>query len=108
MIEIHHSYVARVSGKANATFRWLAENPDKIPLPGKQYAAVTVYVTSRSEIQNLDFSRFVASFGPHLKKVELRRLKSRILFTVYGYDDTELELFEIPEVRRFYGTLQMI
>ncbi len=103
MIPSINSTIGSGSGKANATFRWLAENTDKLDSPGK--VETHLYVTGRSEIETLDFSRFVATFGPHLSRPKLRRLHGSVHFAVDGYDGTELDLFEIEEVRRFYRLL---
>ena len=106
MIEVHNPYVGPGSGKASATLRWLTENHDKRTAHGRPKASV--YITSRSEIETLDFSRFLTSFGPHLTKAALRRIHGKIIFAVDGYDDTGLDLFEIEEVRRFYSILNTI
>ena len=78
MIEVHNPYVGPGSGKASATLRWITENHDKLTAHGRPKASV--YITSRSEIETLDFSRFLTSFGPHLTKAALRRIHGKIIF----------------------------
>lgn len=67
-----------------------------------------VYVSNRREVENLDASRFMAAFGPQAGKQELLRLRGNVHFTVEGYDDCDDELYEIPQVRAFYGHLHTI
>jgi len=62
-----------------------------------------VYVTTKAEIENLDLSRFVITFGPRIQPEEALRMRARILFVVEGYDADSAELFEIPAVRRYYA-----
>ena len=107
MKRTNESYVVAGAGKMNATLRWISGGPHEIAASiGKpRGAGVTVYVTSRAEIETVDLTRFLTTFGPEARKSDLRRLRGKVLFTVDGYDDCDLDIFEIPEVRKFYDVL---
>ena len=64
MNQIHDSYVEQGAGKTNATLRWIAENHEKFPGAAGPKRTGIVYVTTREEVENLDFARFLANFGP--------------------------------------------
>lgn len=66
-----------------------------------------VYVTMRDEIEDMNLGRFLKHFGP-LGEGQWLPFIGRILFTVHGYEDDPRELFEIPEVRKFYAELNRI
>ena len=106
----NNSYFTPGSGKTDTTVRWIVQNPVKITgAKGTKYKpAGIVYVTTREEVENLDLTRFLANFGPEQTKPRLRQSHAQIFFTVSGYEDCELDLFEVPEVRRFYGLLHRI
>ena len=109
-MKINNSYLTPGSGKTNPTVRWVAQNPVKITgANGTKYKpAGIVYVTTREEVETLDVMRFLTNFGPEQPKSRLRQSHAQIIFTITGYEDSELDLFEIPEVRRFYGLLHEI
>jgi hypothetical protein len=67
-----------------------------------------VYVTTRKEVESQNLSRFIGNFGIHQSKSKLRQLHGRIIFTIDGYEDNEDELYEIPEVRRFYSAVHAV
>jgi hypothetical protein len=101
-------YVLPGAGKTMATVKWIEEHPHRIPRTKTNTEAIVVHVTTRHEITSLNTHRFLKTFGPNLPRDSLRKLRNQVFFTVSGYDDSELELFEIEEVRRYYATLHRI
>jgi len=61
-----------------------------------------VHVISRREIENFDISRLLNVAAPGCSKIQLNDSRGKVIFAVAGYDDTEQELCEIGEVRRFF------
>ena len=61
-----------------------------------------VFVISRNEIENRDFSRIRADLAVQQQPKELRKLIGKIILTVEGYDQCADELFEIPCVRDYF------
>lgn len=61
-----------------------------------------LYVIMRKEIETGDLRRFLANFGPQVENDRLRQIAGNISFTVHGYEDSEEEIFEIPEVRAYF------
>ena len=94
------SRIASDSGKTNPTLRWLAET--------HAHEAPVVYVTEREEVEKLDVSRFIAAFGPVQSQTKLREMFGRTFHTIHGYEDTDVPLYEIPEVRKFYAHLSKV
>ena len=102
-----HSRLTAGSGKTNQTVKQLVQHP-------MVYTASTgktkrmgeiVYVSSRKEVEGLDTSRFLANFGIHQSASRLRQIHGRIIYTIHGYDESDEEVYEIPEVRRFYAAV---
>lgn len=92
------------AGKFNATLIRLIRNaPRTKRKPQILKPKGTLYVTTKEEIESGDISRLLSTFSLERQKAELRPLCGRIHFTVGGYDHVEEELFEIPEVRSFFG-----
>jgi hypothetical protein len=96
-----HQALTRNAGKANAMLEAWANAP-------KGFKTGIVYVTTRREVESLDTSRFLATFRPEAGAKELWRLRSNVHFAVEGYEGTDAEIFEIPEVREFYGRLHQL
>jgi hypothetical protein len=93
--------VVRGGGKADALLHAFANLS-----PGHKTGIV--HVTTRDEVESLDTSRFLATFGPKAGRKQLRRLRANVHFTVAGYDGTDAELYEIPEVRKFYRRIHRL
>ena len=103
---IKSPFLTAGAGKTNPTLRSLAEYPMVYTSCGKiKRMGEIVYVTTREEVERRDISRFIANFGPKQPRQKLRQLRGRIIFTVDGYDGTDDDIYEIPEVRAFYATL---
>lgn len=69
----------------------------------KQKQAKYVYMLSRKEIENGDFTRLRSEFSLDLPPEKLRERIGASTVAVMGYDHTPDELFEIPEVRAYFG-----
>jgi hypothetical protein len=97
------------AGKTNPTVRQLTKYPMVYTATdGKtKRMGEIVYVTTREEVERLDLSRFVATFGIHQPKSKLRQLRGRIIYTIHGYDN-EAEIYEILDVRRFYSAVHVM
>ena len=104
MNKINDSCLAAGAGKTNPTVRSLTAHPMVYTTSNGKTKRMgeIVYVTSKTEIERRDISRFMSNFGPHQSKQELRQLRGRIIFTVDGFD-RDADLFEIPDVREFYA-----
>lgn len=61
-----------------------------------------VHVITRSEIESFELSRLLNVAAPGCSKSQLNKSRGKVIFAVAGYDDTEQELCEIGEVRRFF------
>jgi hypothetical protein len=61
-----------------------------------------MHIVTRGEIEAADLERIRAGYGPRIPIERLRRLEGRTSFVVSGYDQDERELYEIPEVRRYF------
>ncbi|CAN5781630.1 hypothetical protein BH09VER1_BH09VER1_17820 [soil metagenome] len=61
------------------------------------------HVTTKEEIIACDVSRLIANYSSNTDISRLKQVQSRISYTISGYDEDTEELFEIPEVRRFYA-----
>ncbi len=61
-----------------------------------------VYQFSRSAIERLDCSHFMARYGSPAQDPALRVLMNRFLFCVEGFDHDPREIYFIPEIRDFY------
>jgi|GEM_PF-852211 len=110
MKKINDSCLAAGSGKTNPTVLSLTAHPMVYTSSGGETKRMgeIVYVTTREEVESLDLTRFMANFGIHQPKSKLCQLRGRIIFTIHGYDETEAEIYEIPEVRRFYGAVHAV
>ena len=66
---------------------------------------MTFYEFSRPMVEKCCFGHFLARFGPgELPRGEaLARREGTMSFFIGGYDSDPRELYEIPEVRRFYS-----
>jgi hypothetical protein len=64
----------------------------------------------RSQIEAGDFSRFVSTWGLHKLPSgrALRGYLDRFSFRVHGYEDDQREVYEIPEVRGFFCSLNAV
>ena len=103
---IKSPFLTAGAGKTNPTLRSLAEYPMVYTSCGKtKIMGEIVYVTTREEVERRDFSRFLSNFGPKQSWQKLRQFRGRIIFTVDGYDGTDDDIYEIPEVRAFYATI---
>lgn len=75
--------------------------------PAPVNALTGMYGFTRDEVEDLDFSHFLSLFGrdglPSGPK--LAALMGTVTLTVGGYDHDPRELWEIPEVRRFFQAL---
>lgn len=97
------------TNKPGLTTRSLLRNAGKVNFELNRLAARggsdgrIVYVTTKAEIEALDLSRFVVTFGPRIQPEEALKMRARILFAVEGYDADSAELYEIPAVRRYYA-----
>jgi len=100
----NNSYITAGAGKTNPTLRQLTRHPMVYTTcSGKtKRMGEIVYVTTREEIEKQDISRMLSNFGPQQSRQILRQLRGRIIFTVDGYDTAD-DIFEIPEVRKFYS-----
>ena len=100
----NNSYITAGAGKTNPTLRQLTRHPMVYTTcSGKtKRMGEIVYVTTREEVERQDISRMLLNFGPQQSRQKLRQLRGRIIFTVDGYD-TAGDIFEIPEVRNYYG-----
>ena len=105
MKNVNSSILTAGSGKANPTLRSLAEHPMVVTnSSGKtRRMGEIVYVTTRQEVESLDLSRFMGNFGHHLSERKIGQAHGRIIYTIHGYDETDEEIYEIPEVRLFYA-----
>lgn len=82
----------------------LATLPNAAALPVFRGRRGILHITTRHEVESMDFSRLVASLGPGAELERIRHLLGRTSYTISGYGDDARELYEIPEVRRFYST----
>jgi hypothetical protein len=98
------------AGKTNPTVRQLTEYPMVYTATdGKtKRMGEIIYVTTRQEVERLDLGRFLANFGLNQSKRKLRQVRGRIIYTVHGYEENEEEIYEIPEVRRFYSLIHQV
>ena len=62
----------------------------------------SVHMILRREIENFEVSRLLNVAAPNSSKSQLNMSRGKVIFAVAGYDDTEDELCEIHEVRRFF------
>ncbi len=94
------------AGKANPTLRQITASPLPASSGGETPdVSITLYVATRAEVEKLDTDRFLATFGPKLRKKKLLKLRGNVHFVIDGYDDTSDEIYEIAEVRRYYSRL---
>lgn len=65
---------------------------------------------SRTEVEQLDFSRFLQSYDLDRlpRGLALKSYFNAFVFCVSGHDDDPRELFEIPEVRKFFGAFNTV
>lgn len=61
-----------------------------------------VYLATRAEVEAGDIARLTASYGHPASRRRINHIHGRTSFTVAGYEHDDRELYEIPEVRRFY------
>ncbi|MEW6305064.1 MAG: hypothetical protein AB1705_16430 [Verrucomicrobiota bacterium] len=68
---------------------------------------VLLYQFNRENVIRQDFSLFLRLYDPARigSGKPLKRLMGRLEFAIGGYDDDPREVYEIPEVRRFYAAL---
>lgn len=93
------------AGKANHTLQSIATFP-LMDLPTEKIRnSGIVYVTTREEVETLNTKRFLASFGPQIKKKAIQKQRGMVHFTIDGYDGTEEALYEIAAVRKYYSRL---
>ncbi len=62
-----------------------------------------VYLATRTEVEAGDITRLAASYGHPASRRRISHIHGRTSFTIAGYEHDDRELFEIPEVRRFYA-----
>lgn len=62
----------------------------------------SVHMILRREIENFEVSRLLNVAAPSSSKSQFNMSRGKVIFAVAGYDDTEQELCEIGEVRRFF------
>ena len=69
-----------------------------------------VYQFSRSKVERGDFSHFLGLYS--LDKLptgrRLRQMMNTLMFCIDGYDNDPREIYEIPEVRKFYRAFQKV
>lgn len=56
----------------------------------------------REEVEKGAMPQIMKQFGPDASREDLRVMASSTVLGVGGYDDTEAEIYEIPEVREFF------
>jgi len=61
-----------------------------------------IHVITREAIENIEVSSLLNSCGPDCSRTHLNKSRGNVIFAVAGYDDTEDELCEIHEVRKFF------
>ena len=61
-----------------------------------------VHVITRNEIENFALSRLLKVAAPDCSKIQLNKSRGKVIFAVAGYKDTDAELCQIDEVRRFF------
>jgi hypothetical protein len=67
------------------------------------YALPLVFEFTRTEVEQLNFKRFLQTFAPNdlPSGSVLGEVRGKTTFLINGYDNDSRELWEIPEVRRF-------
>lgn len=95
------------AGKLHAELRRHSKKIKNEPLKSqKDQQSGFVYVFARAKVESTDFCRFLTSFGPAAQRHHLQQ--GRVSFAVDGYDDVEEQLFEIEEVRSYFGALTLL
>jgi hypothetical protein len=84
--------------RITAALRW----PDASKRKRFQGPREIMHIVTRGEIESRDLKRICAGYGPRIRIERLQHLEGRTSFVVSGYDQDERELYEIPEVRRYF------
>lgn len=63
------------------------------------------WTVTRKEIKSADIRRHLGSFNVALRPALLDSLHNRVITLVGGYDKDPREIYEIPEVRRYFAKL---
>jgi len=87
------------TGKTSAE---IERQPDVLDFQGKE---VFTFAATLDEVESLDYSRMMDTFGPNAHPDVLRRYKGKVRFTISGYEHLQVELYEIPVVREYYRTI---
>jgi hypothetical protein len=85
---------------------FVGDHPPTKPHPDETLPAI-FYFFERDIVETCDFAEFLEQF--HLDRwppgQALAQLEGRLNLFINGYDDDPRQLYEIPEVRRFYYSL---
>lgn len=73
--------------------------------PGSAGITWCQWTVTRKEIQASDIRRHLRSFDTRLPADLLDALRNRVVTLVAGYDSDPREIYEIPEVRRYFAKL---
>jgi len=69
---------------------------------------LVIYEFSRTKIEHGDFTHFLGTYGLHRLPTgrRLRTMIDSMVFVVDGWNHDPREVYEIPELRRFYRQFQ--
>lgn len=102
MIAYGYNRIVPGMGKTEWLTGWMADQMQHDGYARPQHLGIH-YSIRREEIEAGDLSRMIDNFGPRVAVKRLRRIRGKVHFTVAGYENAKEEIFEIPEIRRYFA-----